>query len=108
MQERKQKMVEEKRQAEADLKAKREAIKQEMKAKAKAEAENKAKKAAPATPDPNAWTNDQQKQMEAGMKSVPSSMPTKERWIKIAEGVEGKTAKECFQRFKELCAKAKK
>ena len=45
--------------------------------------------------------------MEAGMREVPASVPTKERWIKIAEKVDGKTAKECFTRFKELCAKAK-
>lgn len=41
------------------------------------------------------------------MKEVPASVGTKERWIKIAEGVDGKTAKECFTRFKELVAKAK-
>ena len=41
------------------------------------------------------------------MKEVPSSVPVKERWIKIAEGVEGKTAKECYARFKELVAKTK-
>jgi len=45
--------------------------------------------------------------MEKGMREVPASVATKERWLKIAEGVEGKTAKECFTRFKELCAKAK-
>lgn len=87
------------------MKAKREQIKKEMKEKAKAE-ESKKKVATP-VPDPNAWSNDQQKQMEKGMKEVPASVPTKERWIKIAEGVDGKTAKECFTRFKELCAKAK-
>jgi len=41
------------------------------------------------------------------MRDVPASVATKERWIKIAESVDGKTAKECFTRFKELCAKAK-
>lgn len=46
--------------------------------------------------------------MESGIKAVPASVPVKERFIKIAEGVDGKTAKECFMRFKELCAKAKK
>ena len=55
----------------------------------------------------DAWTNDQQKEMEKGMREVPGTVPTKERWIKIAEGVDGKTAKECFTRFKELCAKTK-
>ena len=32
--------------------------------------------------------------MEAAMKKFPGSMPTKERWIAIAEEVEGKTAKD--------------
>lgn len=41
------------------------------------------------------------------MRDVAKDVPTKERWIQIAETVDGKTAKECFTRFKELCAKAK-
>ena len=59
-----------------------------------------------ATPE-NSWTNEQQKEMEKGMKEVSSELPTKERWIKIAEGVNGKSAKECFQRYKELCKASK-
>jgi len=50
--------------------------------------------------DAQGWTTEQQQQMEAGMKTFPSSIPTKERWIKIAEVVEGKVARECFERFK--------
>jgi hypothetical protein len=42
------------------------------------------------------WTNEQQRQMEKGMKEVSNELPTKERWLKIAEGVDGKSAKECF------------
>jgi hypothetical protein len=45
--------------------------------------------------------------MEEGMKKYPASMNAKERWIQISEMVEGKTPKECFTRFKELCDKAK-
>ena len=45
--------------------------------------------------------------MEEGMKKYPGSMPTKERWLKIAEEVDGKSAKECFARFKEIVAKLK-
>lgn len=41
------------------------------------------------------------------MKKHPASMPTKERWIAIAEQVDGKTAKECFTRFKSIVAKLK-
>ena len=45
--------------------------------------------------------------MEAAMKEFPASMATKERWIAIAEKVEGKSAKECFARFKSIVAKLK-
>jgi hypothetical protein len=45
--------------------------------------------------------------MEDGMKQVPASVPTKERWIKIADLVEGKSAKECYERFKEIAARLK-
>lgn len=41
------------------------------------------------------------------MKQVPSSVPVKERWIAIAALVEGKTAKECFMRFKGICVRLK-
>lgn len=41
------------------------------------------------------------------MKEIPASVPTKERWLKIAEYVEGKPVKEVFARYKELVAKAK-
>jgi len=94
----------------------RERIQKETKEKIKKEqaeqkaAEKKAKKAAPAKSaeaGPNEWTVEQQKEMETGMKNVPASVPTKERWLKIAESVTGRTPKECFTRYKELCAKAK-
>ena len=58
-------------------------------------------------PEKPAWNNEQQKQMEQGMKDVPASVPTKERWVKIAEMVDGKSAKECYERFKEIVAKIK-
>ncbi len=41
------------------------------------------------------------------MKAVPASVPTKERWIKIAELVDDKTPKECFERFKTIVARLK-
>jgi hypothetical protein len=41
------------------------------------------------------------------MKTVASTIATKERWIKISDLVEGKTPKECFTRFKECAAAAK-
>ena len=54
------------------------------------------------------WNNDQQKQLENAMREFPGSIAVKERFIKIAEKVEGKTAKECYERFKEICARVKK
>jgi len=41
------------------------------------------------------------------MKNFPASIPTKERWIQIAEQVEGKNAKQCFERFKSIVSKLK-
>jgi hypothetical protein len=42
------------------------------------------------------------------MREFPGSLPAKERWIKIAEKVEGKTAKECYERYKEIVEMLKK
>lgn len=114
----KEKEVEERRQKEQELKDKREQFRLEAKKKVAEEAKAKAaaraapveeKKAAePAVKSTEEfWSPKQQQQMETGMKDVPGSVPTKERWLKIAEGVDGKSAKECFGRFKELVAKAK-
>ena len=36
-----------------------------------------------------------------------AEFPGKQRWEKIAEVVDEKSAKECFERYKELVAKAK-
>jgi hypothetical protein len=41
------------------------------------------------------------------MKDVPANVPTKERWVKIAELVDGKSAKECYERFKDIVSKLK-
>jgi hypothetical protein len=46
------------------------------------------------------WSVDQQKQLEAALKTHPSSTPAKERWKAIAADVEGKKMKECIARFK--------
>jgi len=57
------------------------------------------------------WTPEQQKQLEEGMKKFPASLPTAERWTKIAENVDGKTKQQCVARFKyirELIASKKK
>ena len=54
------------------------------------------------------WSDEQQKQLEGGMRKYGKDMDAKERWTKIAAEVEGKTPKECFERFKEICARLKK
>ena len=41
------------------------------------------------------------------MKTVDPKLPTKEKWIAIAELVDGKTPKECFERYKSIVAKLK-
>jgi hypothetical protein len=97
----------EKFEKEAKEKVRREQEDALKKAKGSATKNGSAKQAAPVVDDPDAWSQEQQKQMEAGMREFGANMPTKERWIAIAEKVEGKSAKECFTRFKELCAKAK-
>jgi hypothetical protein len=45
--------------------------------------------------------------LEQGLKTFPASLGAKERFIKIAELVDGKTAKDCYGRFKELIEKLK-
>ena len=41
------------------------------------------------------------------MRTFPASMPVKERWLKVAETVDGKEPKQCFERFKEIVSKLK-
>ena len=42
------------------------------------------------------------------MREFPGSVPVKERWINISERIEGKTTKECYERFKEIIEMLKK
>ena len=60
-------------------------------------------------PDENGWTQTQQKALEAydfeeminrAMKKYPASMDKNERWVKIAEAVEGKSKADCIKRVK--------
>lgn len=50
------------------------------------------------------WSQEQQKQLEAGLVRHPASMEKNERWKAIAEGVQGKTKKQCIERYKALRA----
>lgn len=54
------------------------------------------------------WSQTQQKALEAAMKQFPATMDKKERWVKIAEAIPGKTPKECIERVKEIKEKLAK
>jgi len=58
--------------------------------------------------DSSSWSQSQQKCLEEAIKSIAKGTP--ERWDRIAQKVEGKTAEDCIQRFKYLAqmVKAKK
>jgi len=53
-----------------------------------------------AVSDSEAWTPDQQKSLEAALAKYPSSLEKNERWSKIAADVDGRSKKECVERFK--------
>jgi len=63
-----------------------------------------AAKAAAASANSTEWTPEQQKQLEAAMAKYPASMDKKARWTSIAAAVDGKKAKECVARVKEIRA----
>jgi DnaJ family protein C protein 2 len=106
IQEKQQRDVEAKRQAEVEKKERLDKIKKEAQEKVRKEMEEEQKQGQQKS-NGDGWSVEQQKQLETGLRQVPATVATKERFLKIAEGVEGKSAKECFERFKELVAKAK-
>ncbi len=53
------------------------------------------------------WTEQQDKQLQDGLKTYPGSMDKNERWTAIAKGVDGKSKKDCVQRFKAIRAALK-
>ena len=92
-----------------DPKAERRRLENEARArKAAAEAGKKAPAAAAAGGGAGGdeWTAAQQAALEKGLKTFPSSLKPQERWTKIAEGVEGRSMRECVARFKALRAAA--
>ena len=48
------------------------------------------------------WTQAQQQKLEAALKEFSSAIEPQERWTKISSRVEGKTKKQCVERFKEI------
>jgi DnaJ family protein C protein 2 len=57
---------------------------------------------APSAPVADEWTPKQQKQLEQGLREM-QSYKEKDKFNKVAAFVDGKTAKQCFDRFKLLC-----
>ncbi|KAG8341353.1 putative DNAJ-like protein [Trypanosoma vivax] len=53
------------------------------------------------------WSVVQQKMLESGLREL-KDYTGKDKFQKIAAGVEGKTARDCFERFKYLCAMNKR
>jgi DnaJ family protein C protein 2 len=51
------------------------------------------------------WSTEAQQQLEAALAKYPASMDKAERWAAIAKEVEGKSKKQCVERFKFLRAK---
>jgi DnaJ family protein C protein 2 len=54
------------------------------------------------------WSEEQQKEFEAALKSVSKSLPANERWTKIATKVNGKNKKDCVERYKFISSKLSK
>lgn len=48
------------------------------------------------------WTDAQDAALQDMLRKYPASMDKNERWSKIAEGVEGKSKKQCVGRFKAI------
>ena len=57
--------------------------------------------------DPNAWSDDEIKDLQDALKKFSSKMEKNERWNKIAGFVATKTKKQCVDKFKELRSKIK-
>ena len=58
--------------------------------------------AAPAVESEDVWTEAQDKALQDALKAHPASMDKNERWVAIAKAVEGKTKKDCVNRFKAI------
>ncbi|KEG07181.1 putative DnaJ chaperone protein [Trypanosoma grayi] len=61
----------------------------------------------PPVPSAEDWTVKQQKMLEQGLREM-KDYKEKDKFQKIAAMVDGKNAKECFERFKYLCAMNKR
>ena len=50
------------------------------------------------------WTDDEQRSLDAALAAVAPSSDARTRWSAIAERVDGRSAKECLARYKEIRA----
>lgn len=50
----------------------------------------------------DSWSEEQDKALQAALAEFPATMDKNERWTSIAKSVEGKTKKQCVQRFKVI------
>lgn len=57
---------------------------------------------APALVDEVVWTEGQDKALQDALKKYPATMEKNDRWAAIAKDVEGKTKKDCVNRFKAI------
>jgi DnaJ family protein C protein 2 len=59
--------------------------------------------AAPTSEDSTAsWSAEQDQQLQEALSKYPAAMEKNERWTAIAKAVQGKSKKECVQRFKAI------
>jgi DnaJ family protein C protein 2 len=58
--------------------------------------------AAAAAGDDDDWTDQQVKELQAGLAKYPATMDKNERWSAIAKCVQGKSKKECVAKFKAI------
>jgi len=55
--------------------------------------------------EPSDWSVTEQKALEKGLQSFPSTLT--DRWERIAETIPGRTKKECIQRYKYIVEQIK-
>jgi len=73
------------------------------------ETKPEAKKEVPAPVDSQyVWSPEQQRQLETALRKHTAKLAPKDRWQNISAEVEGKTPKQCLERFKEIIDMLKK
>jgi DnaJ family protein C protein 2 len=52
--------------------------------------------------DGDVWSDEQDRALQAALAKFPATMAKNKRWTSIANSLQGKTKKQCVQRFKEI------